>query len=104
MRSDHHLVLFSVLLALSGDAWAAENNHHPGVTGKEIRIGNTSAYSGLASAYSIVAKTEAAYFKKASAEGGINGRKIVFIGSRYQAQHPLNWKRATSTKNGTMDF
>ncbi|WP_202944571.1 ABC transporter substrate-binding protein [Pseudooceanicola batsensis] len=51
----------------------------PGVTETEIRIGNTTAYSGPASAYGTIAKTEQAYFDKVNAEGGINGRKIVFI-------------------------
>jgi branched-chain amino acid transport system substrate-binding protein len=45
----------------------------------EIRIGNTMPYSGPASAYGVIGKTIAAYFKKINAEGGINGRKINFI-------------------------
>ena len=36
-------------------------------------------YSGPASAYGVIGKTEAAYFNKIDAEGGINGRKINFI-------------------------
>ncbi len=36
-------------------------------------------YSGPASAYGVIGKTEEAYFKKVNAEGGINGRKINFI-------------------------
>ena len=36
-------------------------------------------YSGPASAYGVIGKTEEAYFKKINAEGGINGRKIDFI-------------------------
>jgi len=36
-------------------------------------------YSGPASAYGIIGRTEAAYFKKINDEGGINGRKINFI-------------------------
>ena len=45
----------------------------------EIRIGNTMPYSGPASAYGVIGKTIAAYFRKVNAEGGINGRKINFI-------------------------
>jgi branched-chain amino acid transport system substrate-binding protein len=37
------------------------------------------AYGGPASAYAEIGKTEAAYFQKVNAEGGINGRKINFI-------------------------
>ena len=36
-------------------------------------------YSGPASAYGVIGKTEEAYFKKINDEGGINGRKINFI-------------------------
>ena len=36
-------------------------------------------YSGPASAYGVIGKTEAAYFRKINAESGINGRKITFI-------------------------
>jgi branched-chain amino acid transport system substrate-binding protein len=47
--------------------------------GQEIRIGNTTPYTGPAAAYSLIAKTIAAYFTKINAEGGVNGRKINFI-------------------------
>ncbi|WP_448042899.1 ABC transporter substrate-binding protein [Bradyrhizobium liaoningense] len=58
---------------------AADKRYGPGVSDTEIKIGNTSPYSGPASAFSMVAKTEAAYFRKINEEGGINGRKITFL-------------------------
>lgn len=58
---------------------AGEKRYGSGVTDTEIKIGNTSPYSGPASAFSMVAKTEEAYFRKINAEGGINGRRIVFL-------------------------
>jgi branched-chain amino acid transport system substrate-binding protein len=45
----------------------------------EIKIGNTTPYTGPAAAYSLIAKTITAYFAKINAEGGVNGRKISFI-------------------------
>ena len=51
----------------------------PGVTPTEIKIGNVAPYSGPASAYGAIGKTIGAWFKKVNDEGGINGRKIVFI-------------------------
>jgi branched-chain amino acid transport system substrate-binding protein len=51
----------------------------PGVTATEIRIGNTDAYSGPASAYGNIARGEAAYFRMVNDQGGIAGRKINFI-------------------------
>jgi branched-chain amino acid transport system substrate-binding protein len=57
----------------------AEKNYGPGVSDTEIRIGQTYPYSGPLSAYSTIAKTEAAVFRKLNEEGGIKGRKINFI-------------------------
>jgi branched-chain amino acid transport system substrate-binding protein len=57
----------------------AQKKHGPGVTDTEIKLGNTVPYSGPASAYGILGKTYAAYFKKINEEGGINGRKINLI-------------------------
>jgi ABC-type branched-subunit amino acid transport system substrate-binding protein len=51
----------------------------PGVTATEIRIGNTDAYSGPTSAYGVVAKTEAAFFRMVNDQGGVGDRKINFI-------------------------
>ena len=50
-----------------------------GVTDKEIKIGNTDAYSGPASAYGVIAKCETAFFKMINDQGGVNGRMINFI-------------------------
>ncbi len=51
----------------------------PGVTDTEIKIGNTYPYSGPASAYATIARTEAAYFRMVNDQGGIAGRRINFI-------------------------
>jgi branched-chain amino acid transport system substrate-binding protein len=64
--------------ATSGAAFA-QKKYDTGATDTEIKIGNIMPYSGPASAYGVIGKTEEAYFKKINAEGGINGRKINFI-------------------------
>ncbi|HVM78764.1 MAG TPA: ABC transporter substrate-binding protein [Stellaceae bacterium] len=51
----------------------------PGVTDKEIKIGQTMPYSGPASAYGAIGKAELAYFKKINDEGGVNGRMINLL-------------------------
>src|SRR5271167_3318472 len=51
----------------------------PGVTDTEIKIGQTMPYSGPASAYGVIGRTEAAYFKMINEQGGVNGRKINLI-------------------------
>ena len=60
-------------------ARSRRRNTITGATDTEIKIGNIMPYSGPASAYGVIGKTEDAYFKKINAEGGINGRKINFI-------------------------
>jgi branched-chain amino acid transport system substrate-binding protein len=65
--------------AVSSSSALAQKKYDTGATDAEIKIGNIMPYSGPASAYGVIGKTEAAYFKKINAEGGINGRKINFI-------------------------
>src|SRR3979490_1984885 len=65
-------------IAIAGTA-SAQKKYDPGATDTEIKVGNIMPYSGPASAYATIGKTEDAYFKKINAEGGINGRKINFI-------------------------
>jgi branched-chain amino acid transport system substrate-binding protein len=67
------------LLAATSSGALAQKKYDTGASDTEIRIGNIMPYSGPASAYGVIGKTEEAYFKKINAEGGINGRKINFI-------------------------
>ena len=57
----------------------AQKKYDTGATDTEIKIGNVEAYSGPASAYGIIGKTEDAYFKMINDQGGINGRKVNFV-------------------------
>jgi branched-chain amino acid transport system substrate-binding protein len=57
----------------------AQKRYDPGAGDTEIKIGNIMPYSGPASSIAVIGKTEAAYFNKINADGGINGRKINFI-------------------------
>src|SRR6201747_1396385 len=77
-----HVTSFALagLLAVAVTSAAnAQKKYDPGATDTEIKIGNIMPYSGPASAYATIGKTEEAYFKKINAEGGINGRKINFV-------------------------
>ncbi|MFK4512428.1 ABC transporter substrate-binding protein [Bradyrhizobium daqingense] len=69
---------FALCTAMSSGA-LAQKKYDTGASDTEIKIGNIMPYSGPASAYAAIGKTEAAYFNKINAEGGINGRKIRFI-------------------------
>src|SRR3977135_2733615 len=68
-----------VVLAASSSGALAQKKYDTGATDTEIKIGNIMPYSGPASAYGVIGTTEAKYFQKINAEGGINGRKINFI-------------------------
>jgi branched-chain amino acid transport system substrate-binding protein len=65
--------------ALASPAALAQKKYDAGATDKEIRIGNTNPYSGPASAYGTIGKSIGAYFKMVNEQGGVNGRKIVWV-------------------------
>jgi branched-chain amino acid transport system substrate-binding protein len=67
------------LLAATSSPSFAQKKYDVGATDTEIKIGNIMPYSGPASAYGVIGKTEEAYMRKINAEGGINGRKINFV-------------------------
>jgi branched-chain amino acid transport system substrate-binding protein len=71
-------VVFVSITAAASSA-IAQKRYDPGASDTEIKIGNINPYSGPASSYGVIGKTEAAYFNKINADGGINGRKINFI-------------------------
>src|SRR5882672_436142 len=67
---------FSLLIT---SAAFAQKKYDTGASDTEIKIGNVEAYSGPASAYGVIGKTEEAYFKMVNDQGGVNGRKINWI-------------------------
>src|SRR5512137_211567 len=73
------LAAATAALSLTTTASFAENKYDTGASDTEIKIGNIMPYSGPASAYGVVGKTEAAYFRMINDQGGVNGRKINFI-------------------------
>lgn len=68
-----------IVMAAGSTAAIAQKKYDTGATDTEVKIGNIMPYSGPASAYGVIGRTEAAYFRKINAEGGINGRRINFI-------------------------
>ncbi len=78
-RSNVLIATLAALLAVAAPGAFAQKMYDSGASDTQIKIGNTMPYSGPASAYGTIGKTEAAYFKKINDEGGINGRKIDFI-------------------------
>ncbi|WP_183235778.1 ABC transporter substrate-binding protein [Bradyrhizobium sp. CIR18] len=75
-----HLAAATALtLALSISAANAQKKYDPGASDTEIKVGQTVPFSGPASAYATIGKTQAAYFKMINDQGGVNGRKINLI-------------------------
>ena len=72
-------LIIAAILSIASVATAAEKKYGPGVSDTDIKLGQTSPYSGPASAYSVIAKTQLAYFKMINDQGGVNGRKINLI-------------------------
>lgn len=73
------LLMFAAATALGGGQRAFGAAEVPGVTNTEIKIGNTSPYSGPASAFGVVGLALSAFFRQVNDNGGIAGRKISFI-------------------------
>ena len=78
MRGVAAMAAFAVAAVLATTA-SAQKKYDPGASDSEIRIGNIMPYSGPASSYGVIGKSEAAFFNMVNAEGGINGRKINFV-------------------------
>ena len=72
-------VLSAAGLAAAGGLALAAGQYGPGVSDTEIKLGSTQAYSGPASSFGTIGKSDAAYFAMINDQGGINGRKIKFI-------------------------
>jgi branched-chain amino acid transport system substrate-binding protein len=79
VRSRGAALSLALLVCTAASPSLAQKKYDTGASDTEIRIGNIMPYSGPASAYAAIGKTEEAYFNKVNAEGGINGRKIKFI-------------------------
>jgi ABC-type branched-subunit amino acid transport system substrate-binding protein len=75
-----HLASCAALgIALSATSAYAQKKYDTGATDTEIKVGQTLAFSGPASAYATIGKTQAAYINMINEQGGINGRKIKLI-------------------------
>lgn len=73
------LAAATAISLLTTQTASAQKKYDTGASDTEIKIGNVEAYSGPASAYGIIGKTEEAYFRMINESGGINGRKINWI-------------------------
>jgi branched-chain amino acid transport system substrate-binding protein len=73
------LILVAALGAITAFPRAAESQSTPGVSDTQIKIGQTIPYSGPASSFATIGRTQAAFYRMINDTGGVNGRKIDFI-------------------------
>src|SRR5690349_12253121 len=78
MKTHRWLIAMAAIIATSA-LFAADKKYGPGVTDTEIKLGQTMPYSGPASAYGTIGRSEAAYFEMLNQQGGVNGRKIRML-------------------------
>jgi ABC-type branched-subunit amino acid transport system substrate-binding protein len=69
----------ALTMAMSAYPALAQKKYDTGPTDTEIKIGQTVPFSGPASAYAGIGKTQAAYMRMINDQGGVNGRKINLI-------------------------
>ncbi|TWT13604.1 ABC transporter substrate-binding protein [Reyranella sp. CPCC 100927] len=79
LKRRHLLIGGTAAAAWTPTILRADSRYDPGVSDREIKLGNTMPYSGPASAYGVTGKAVAAYWTMVNDQGGINGRKVTFI-------------------------
>ena len=83
-----HLVTgMAVAVALSASPASAQKKYDTGATDTEIKIGQTVPFSGPASAYAIIGKTQAAYIKMINDERSEERRVGKECRSRWSPYH-----------------
>src|SRR5471032_3094471 len=75
----HFVMGIAIAIALTVSSANAQKKYDTGATDTEIKIGQTVPFSGPASAYATIGKTQAAYINMINEQGGVNGRKINLI-------------------------
>ena len=74
-----HRTLLAIVFAMISLGVITQAPREPGVSDKEIRIGNLMPYTGPLAEVGSIGKAEAAYFDMINDRGGINGRKLRFL-------------------------
>jgi branched-chain amino acid transport system substrate-binding protein len=73
------LILAAALAGALPPYARAAGSQSPGVSDTQIKIGQTIAYSGPASSFATIGRTQAAFYRMVNDGGGVTGRKIDFI-------------------------
>jgi ABC-type branched-subunit amino acid transport system substrate-binding protein len=87
--------LFGCLLLTGAMAAPAAAQNAPGVTDREIKIGQTMPYTGPGAWLSAFGRAEKAYMQMINDQGGINGRRIDLISAD---DGYLPWRTGNETR------
>lgn len=79
LKPGHRISRRAMILGMASTATTLVASRAFGQQVGDIKIGNINAYSGPASAYSVLGRLPAAYFRMINDQGGVNGRKITYI-------------------------
>src|SRR5438477_13076824 len=88
--------LATAVIALTSGGALAQKKYDTGATDTEIKIGNIMPYSGPASAYGVIGKTEQAYFNKINTEAASMAARSTSLPMTTARPRPRPWSRRAS--------
>ena len=96
-------ILAAAPAAVALAAWPARaaQQYDPGASDTEIKIGNIMPYSGPASAYGVIGKTEARFFAMINDEAGSTGARSPFSPTMTATARPRRWSRRAAWSRAT---
>jgi hypothetical protein len=90
-----------ILLAAGGSSALAQKKYDPGVTDTEIKIGNIMPYSGPASAYGVIGRTEAAYFRRSTPKAASTAARSTSFPMMTPTVRQKRWSKRASWSRET---
>ena len=98
------ILITAVASAIAGQSRAAESQSAPGISDTQIKIGQTIPYSGPASSFATIGRTQGAYYRMINEQGGVGGRKITYISldDGYSPPKPVEQTRRLVEQEGVL--
>ena len=86
------MLIAAVAGAVAAQSRAAESQSAPGVSDTQIKIGQTIPYSGPASSFATIGRTQAAYYRMINDAGGVNHSVGVVTAEFLKEPGDLVWQ------------
>jgi branched-chain amino acid transport system substrate-binding protein len=90
------LATATALIVLTTQSAPAQKKSDTGASDTEIKIGNVEAYSGPASAYGVIGKTEEAYFKMVNDHAALTAARSTSSAMTTATARRRRWSRCAS--------